>query len=225
MDSAGDRERSLDAPGQGRDPRSRRERSEESEGGNVRTTSSSTTSMSARWKRVKSVSPSAPAASSWLREVGERGEERRELDRDGDAQPPLHLAHDLDHPPLDLGPARRGVAGRVVEVQLQGVGAGLLHQAGVGGPAPGRGAVERGEDRHADRLLHAPQVLQVFVGPERLLGLGSVARGLGEGVVVALGVEERVHLLARDLFLVQRAAARRRRPPRPRAGAPCRGRR
>ena len=79
-------------------------------------------------------------------EMRERGEERRQLDGDRDAQAALHLAHDLDRLPFDVGGARRHVAGGVIDVQLEAVRAGLLEQSGVGGPSARRDAVER---RHA----------------------------------------------------------------------------
>ena len=48
-------------------------------------------------------------------------------------------------------------------------------------------------------------MLEVLVGPERQLGLGREAAGLGERIAVALDVEEGVHLLAGDFLFVQRA--------------------
>ena len=66
-----------------------------------------------------------------LRKVREGREERRELDRDRNLQAALHLADDLDRLPFDLGGARAHVAGRVIDVQLDAVRAGLFEQARV----------------------------------------------------------------------------------------------
>jgi hypothetical protein len=47
-------------------------------------------------------------------------------------------------------------------------------------------------------------VLKVLVGPGRLLRIRRVARGLGEGVVMAFGVKKRRDLFSHDILLIQR---------------------
>ena len=68
---------------------------------------------------------------------------------------------------FDVGRAQRHVAGGVVDVQLEPVGAGLLEQPRVVDPPAGRDAVERGHHRNADGGLDPAQMLEVLVGPER----------------------------------------------------------
>ena len=84
---------------------------------------------------VKAVEQDQPVGAGLVEltgEMGEGGEERRQLDGDRDRDAALHLAHDVDGLALDLGGAHRHVAGGVIEVQLEAVGAGLLDQARVG---------------------------------------------------------------------------------------------
>ena len=68
---------------------------------------------------------------------------------------------------LHVGGARAHVAGRVIDVQLEAVRAGLLEQPRVRDPAARSDSVERGDDRDVDCLLHRPQMLEIFVGAER----------------------------------------------------------
>ena len=56
----------------------------------------------------------------------EGGEERRHLDGDRNAHRALDLAQDVERLPLDVGGARRHVAGGVIEVQFEAVGARLF---------------------------------------------------------------------------------------------------
>jgi hypothetical protein len=53
-------------------------------------------------------------------------EQRREFDSDGYVQLSFYISYNFEHLSLDLGPARLRVAGRVIEVQLERVGACLL---------------------------------------------------------------------------------------------------
>jgi hypothetical protein len=68
------------------------------------------------------------------------------------------LAHDVaDHrhqPGLDRGGVLAGVAADRVDVELEGVGAGVGDQLGVVQPAVVGDAVERRDHRHRDRALH-----------------------------------------------------------------------
>jgi len=47
-------------------------------------------------------------------------------------------------------------------------------------------------------------MLEIFVGPERHLGIRKVTSGFGGRFVVGITVKERIHLFAGDLFFVQR---------------------
>ena len=59
-------------------------------------------------------------------EVRERGEEGRELHGDRDLQRRFHRAHDVERAALDRGAFLGRIGGKVVDVQLERVGAGLL---------------------------------------------------------------------------------------------------
>ena len=78
----------------------------------------------------------------------------------------LHLAQSVDGLPFDVRGAHGHVAGGVIQVQLEAVGAGVFEQLRVGDPAARRDAVERGDHRNADRALDPAQMLEVLVGPE-----------------------------------------------------------
>jgi len=103
------------------------------------------------------------------------------------------------------GGAGAHVARRVIQMQLERVGAGILKQSGVLEPAARRRSVERRHHRHADGALHAPQVLEVFVRPDRHPDRRLEAPRLGERIGVGVDVLDRVELFAGDLFLEQRA--------------------
>src|SRR5262245_51956507 len=47
-------------------------------------------------------------------------------------------------------------------------------------------------------------MLKVLVGPRRLLRIGRVARGLGEGIVMAFGMEKGRDWFFHDFLLIQR---------------------
>ena len=63
----------------------------------------------------------------------------------------------------------------VVDVQFDGVRAGLLHLLGVIGPATGRGAVEAGDDGNLDGGLGLADVLQIHLRANGVIvGLGEI---------------------------------------------------
>ena len=118
--------------------------------------------------------------------MGEGREERRELDGHRNAQASLHLAHDVDRLALDLGGARRHVAGGVIEVQLEAVGA-RLARAAARIRASRRGVMPLSDaiTGMSTASLITPQVLEVLVGPERQERIGAKAGRLGERLVEA----------------------------------------
>ena len=63
--------------------------------------------------------------------VGESSEQWREFCGHRDTNSCLHLAHNLNQLIFDFGAARRRIAGRVIEIQFNGVGSRLLKQTGI----------------------------------------------------------------------------------------------
>ena len=106
-----------------------------------------------------------PGAEQPLGHVGQRAEERADLDgqRDRDRRPDGR--HQVEVLVLDLRRGLLGVGGHEVDVQLQGVGAGLLDQLAVADPAAVGGAVEAADDRDRERLLGLPRQPEVVSGP------------------------------------------------------------
>ena len=94
-----------------------------------------------------------------------------------------------------------GVHRDVIDVQLERIGAGLLHLAGVLEPAAGGGAVEAGNDGNFDRLFALGDVHQVGLRPHHPVEqVGKMAGGLG-GSVVAFG-DEAIEFVAVDIDLL-----------------------
>jgi hypothetical protein len=159
--------------------------------------------MSTRWKREQHESVDAVASSVFAKCAKAVG--ARELDRDRNPQDALHPADDLHHLPFDIGGARAHVAGGVIDVQLEAVGAGFLELSRVAEPAAVCHAVERRHHRDAHRFLDPAEMLEILVRPERQQRFGREAGRLGHRVAEALDVHELVHLLAGDFLFVQRA--------------------
>ena len=94
----------------------------------------------------------------------------------------------------------------VVDVELQGVGPGLLDQPRVLHPAAAGGSVDRSDDRDAHRLAHHAHLLQVLVGPEReAVRLREVGLRLGKGLGVGVESVARGQLLPQHLLFEERA--------------------
>ena len=93
----------------------------------------------------------------------QRRVERRELHRNGDSDRFLQHGDNVDHAALDRHGIFEKVRGDVIEVQLQGIGAGLLDQPGVVQPPFRFGAVQRGDHRHADAPFDPQQQLEIVV--------------------------------------------------------------
>ena len=141
-----------------------------------------------------------------LRQVRERRIEGRELHRDRDRHGFPDGRDDGDGALLDIAPRLERVGRELVDVDLEGVGAGLLDQARVLDPALGGRAVQGRDHGDLDCRLDPLDLLQVVVRAEREdLRLGQVRRGFGMGLarpgVRAVGGE----LVADDLLLEERA--------------------
>ena len=139
-------------------------------------------------------------------EVRQRGEERRQLHRHRNVQPALHRAHQVERAPLDREAALGGVDGKVIDVELQRVGAGHLHLPRVVEPARGGDAVQGADHRDVHRFDDAAQLIQVLVRPQRkFVRPGKVGERLGRGFRVRLAGADVSGHLAGDLLLEERA--------------------
>ena len=149
--------------------------------------------------------PSAPASDSRLREVGARGEIRAKLHRDRNAHVLADGAYQVAVAVLELLRGDVGIGGNVEDVQLQRVGACLLHVLGVTHPSAGRAAVQAGDDGNADRFLALAQQVKIAIGTDVVLGhVGQVGRGLGVAVGAVLQRAVNVLALGLDLLFEQR---------------------
>ena len=136
---------------------------------------------------VEQDQPIGAGAVELAREVGEDGEEWRELDGHRNVHVRFTSRTVSTACALDLGAGRLRVGRELVEVQLQRVRAGLLHQPRIVEPAAGVAPLSDAITGMRDRFLHPPQVIQVLVGPEReRVGGRKVARGFGERVVMGV---------------------------------------
>ena len=117
-------------------------------------------------------------------EVGGGGVPGGDLHRDGDADRLDDLAHDEDLLGLDVGGVLVGVGGEGVEVELEGVRAGVGEAFGVVHPGAGAVGVERGDDGDAEGGLQPGELAEVEVGRE---GVVVVMREVVGGLGVALG--------------------------------------
>src|SRR5581483_6201665 len=97
------------------------------------------------------------------RHVRRRAEVGGELHRDRDRNAVANVAQHVQVHLLDVGAPQADAGGDVVDVQLDGVGAGLLDQSGVVDPAPGRDAVQAADDRDVGALARFGDAVQVVV--------------------------------------------------------------
>ncbi len=139
-------------------------------------------------------------------DMGNRREERRELDGHRDRHGLLHLSHGFNRLALDIAAGRLGIGCDAIEVQLERVSASLRHQPRIFDPATRRRAVERRHDRNADRFLRPSQMFQVLVRAQREgVRAGKVAGRLGERFAVGVEIEVLGHLLVGDLLFEERS--------------------
>ncbi len=96
------------------------------------------------------------------------------------------------------------VCRHVVEVQLDGVRAGLGQEAGVSGPAAGGRGVEAGDHRNVDRLLGAADPGEVAVRHRGdVTDVREVVEGLGELPCTRFHRPVQLDLVVNDLLLEQ----------------------
>ena len=129
----------------------------------------------------------------------------RELDgeRDRDRRPDLGDEVDVGL----LAPRRpdQRIGCDVVQVELQRVGAGVLHQARVPDPCAARVGVEAGDDRDRDALLGLLDPLEIALPDTLELGdVGEVVERLGELLRALVEGAGQLDLVVEDLLLEQR---------------------
>ena len=106
---------------------------------------------------------------------------------------------------LDVAAGDARVAGEVVDVQLDRGGAGVLHRAGVVGPAAGCDAVQAGDHRNVDRGGGALEQAQVAPRAGLVLGGGrEVGERLGEALGAGVDQPRVLCCLAAQLLLEER---------------------
>ena len=169
------------------------------------TTSSASRSTSGWRNRLNSTRPAAPARTSRAARWARAEYRGRQLDRDGHLHLRAHLADQLDELVLHL---RRGVVwvgchGVGVELDRRGTGVHLL--AGVAGPSPGGGTVERGDHRHVHRGHRRLQVAEVGPGPGPVVAhLREPTGGLAEAARALVQHLLELQRVGVDLLLEQR---------------------
>ena len=118
------------------------------------------------------------------RHLAGRAEVRAQLDGHRDADRVLHPGQDVDVPLLDIAARDARVAGEVVDVQLDRGCAGLLHRAGIVGPATRRDTVEAADHRDLDDKGRALEQAQILARAGLVFGSGGE---VGERLREALG--------------------------------------
>jgi hypothetical protein len=139
------------------------------------------------------------------RKVGHRREVGAELDRDRQPDGLPHIGDDGELLVLHVGGRPARVGGDGVEVQLDGVGAGLGETSGVADPsAPARG-VEACDHRNADCRLQLGDPCEVTLGGIRdRVDRREVVERLREVLGARFEGAVQLDLLLEDLLLEQR---------------------
>jgi len=139
------------------------------------------------------------------REVRERGVEGRKLDGERKGDGLAHRRDDVHDAAFHVFAGFAGIGREIVDVELEGVRAGLRDQARVLDPRLGRRPVERCDDGDRDRGLDPLDLLQVFGGPEREEGgFGQIRQRLGVRLARGLVRVVRGELVPHDLLLEER---------------------
>lgn len=140
-----------------------------------------------------------------MRHVGNGAEKGPDLHGQGDGDRATDRGDQLQVAVLHLQGRGLGIGGQVVDVQLQGVGPGLLDHLAVVDPAAVGGAVETGDHRDRQRLLGLADQPEIGVGPGVVvLHLRQVRLGLGEAFIIEVVQQRDLDFLTGDLLLEQR---------------------
>ena len=138
-------------------------------------------------------------------EVGERRVVRRQLDRERNGEVLGHAGDDLELAGLDVGRRALGVGRQPVEVELEGVGAGLFDELGVADPAAARRGVQAGDDRHGQALLGRAHIGEIVLGGVRIAAdVGEVVERFGEALGALLEGRDQVGVFLVDLLFEER---------------------
>ena len=162
-------------------------------------------SMSGWKKRLNNTSPSAPASASRRPMLAIALKYGPTFTANGIEIDSFTAATSSEIAGFHVPAGHVRVGGDEVDVQLQGVGPGVLHHLGVADPAAPAGAVEAGDDRNLHRLLRRGDGFQIFFRAGAIiLRLGEIGQRLGEAVGVEL--VDLAHFLGvvLDLLLEQR---------------------
>lgn len=115
------------------------------------------------------------------RHGGEVGEERAQLDRDGNRDFLFHRLENVQISLLHVSPGQIHVGGDAINIQLQRIGAGLLDLFRIGRPAAGGRAVQAGDDGDAHRFFRLGDVFEIFLRAEvEGFRLREIGQRLGE---------------------------------------------
>jgi len=139
------------------------------------------------------------------RHVGEGAEGVAELDGHGDLHAAFHLLDEIAILALDLLGGGVGIVGDIVDVQFQGIGAGLLHLFRILRPAAARDAVEAGDDGNINGRFCVMDQLQVGVGADLVTRqVGEIAERFGKTVDAVGQAAIEVVAVDGDLLLEER---------------------
>src|ERR1019366_907427 len=140
-----------------------------------------------------------------LDEVGARREVRPQLYRNRDMYTLADGAYQVTIAVFQRRRRERWIAGNVEDVQLQRVGARLLHELGVADPSARRAAIEAGDDRNAYGGFALAQQFQIAIGADMIiLHVRQIGGGFGVAVDAVLQRAVYVFALRLDLFFKQR---------------------
>ena len=162
-------------------------------------------SMSGWRNRLNSTSPSAPASSNRSAISPVELKCGLELHRHRHGHRVLDPRQDVDVALLDIPAGDVRVAGKVVDVQLDRGGAGILHRPGVAGPPAGGDAVEAADHRNVDGGRGALEQAQVAARAGLLFGrVREVRQRLCEGLGAGVGELRIQRRLTAQLLLEER---------------------
>ena len=93
----------------------------------------------------------------------------------------------------------------MIDVELQRISAGLLHQLRIIDPSSRRAAIERSDHRHRHGVLDFAQLLQISVAVEgKFVTLGKIRQGFGVRIGKNAHLVDRPQVLADNLLLKER---------------------
>ena len=138
------------------------------------------------------------------RKVGHGRVVRTELHRERDADLSSDRGDDIEVRGFHVGRAAVRVGSHVVQVQFEGVGAGVGDELGVADPSSGGSRVEAADDGHRRAGLHALEIGEVaLAGVREVVDGGEVVERLGEMLRARFQGAVELDLLVQDLLFEQ----------------------